>query len=241
MPRVLIVHSDEPVRCILARLTCAVRADAQVVSVQDVSQARDEFISKKTDLAVFGGYLIWWSVTTSIAIDKDATPQRVANWPPIILVASQPDDAPAFEPTPLCPRWIIDPCAPREFRSAVREALRGFPPSTPCLARRIDEWIREKCAQHGLRAVDACEEFTVSRSYLYELLFRHFKMGFTKRLLYHRVTRSKELMALSPDRPLLKQVAADCGFRTPARFSEAFKRYQGLPPSRFLDRFHDQT
>ncbi|MBI2504211.1 MAG: helix-turn-helix domain-containing protein [Candidatus Latescibacteria bacterium] len=99
------------------------------------------------------------------------------------------------------------------------------------LANRLDLFIREHCSRRALRLGQLCEHFRISPRYVSRLLSLHLGISFRQRLRYYRVQVAKRLIETT-SLPL-HVIAAQCGFNSPGRLSEAFHQQEGLPPKRY--------
>ncbi len=152
--------------------------------------------------------------------------------PPLILVAEDRD----YEAAILALRlrvvdfWIEPVCAGEAIRR-IEELLVQALPSPHYLARRIDRYLSQNYTSTAIDSAFVAKEFGISPGYVSRLMNMAPWKGFGKRLLHHRIRHAEDLLR-GTDMPLYL-VADECGFRSPARFSEAFSRVVGVPPKRF--------
>lgn len=235
MPRVLIAHGDEAVCHTLAGLTNVVRPDAIIDCANDGVRVQVSLSSRHYDLVVAEAAM---SFPGGLQVAMVAEEAGVGIC--VALVANHPTaDSLADGACPRITQFISHPFNPKRYRCVVQESLERCPVGSPALPVRIDDWLKARLSQCDLHVADACREFQISRSHLYRIFTGDIGMSFHRRLAYHRITRGKELMLQATSRLLLKRIATDCGYKTPARFSEAFKRYQGMSPSSYLEHLHD--
>lgn len=104
------------------------------------------------------------------------------------------------------------------------------------LVRRIDRYLRENCSRSDLSMAMVAGEFAVSSGYVGRLYREEFGQPFGNRLVDLRVARAKCLLAQTNDP--INLISDACGFRSPSRLSEAFRRFTGLAPRayRYLSR-----
>jgi len=92
-------------------------------------------------------------------------------------------------------------------------------------------------ANHGnpdLSFGDVMQEFRFSRSYGCKLFKRHLGKSFLEKLREIRIARASRLIV---DTTLyINEVAIECGFRSPNRLCEAFRRIHGVSPVEFRKR-----
>lgn len=85
------------------------------------------------------------------------------------------------------------------------------------------------------RIDDLCVEYALTR---YRLLFgfvQLFGYSFYHHLRKCRMERARELL-ISTNKTV-KMVAAECGYRSVANFTTAFRKYHGISPARVQPRF----
>ena len=75
----------------------------------------------------------------------------------------------------------------------------------------------------------SCRVMRFSRSYGCRLFKQHLGMPFLEKLREIRIARAERLIAETP--MYMKEIAAECGFSSPNRFFEAFRRIHGISPS----------
>lgn len=71
----------------------------------------------------------------------------------------------------------------------------------------------------------------ISRSYLYRLFMQHISMSPNEYLMRFRISKGAEL--LEENRLSVGEVAFSTGFADQLYFSRVFKKYMGIPPSRY--------
>lgn len=71
----------------------------------------------------------------------------------------------------------------------------------------------------------------ISRSYLYRLFMQHISMSPNEYLMRFRISKGAEL--LEENRLSVGEVAYSTGFSDQLYFSRVFKKYMGIPPSRY--------
>ncbi|MCE2441190.1 MAG: helix-turn-helix transcriptional regulator [Candidatus Latescibacteria bacterium] len=78
------------------------------------------------------------------------------------------------------------------------------------------------------------QDFRFSRSYGCKLFKRHFGKPFLEKLREIRIARAVQL--ITETRMYMNEIATECGFRSPNRFCEAFRRIHGVSPVEFRKR-----
>lgn len=79
---------------------------------------------------------------------------------------------------------------------------------------------------------DVAASAGVSRSHLYRLFIRHVSMSPNEYLVRYRVSKAAAL--LETGRLTVGEVAYSTGFADQLYFSRVFKKYMGMPPSRYM-------
>ena len=102
---------------------------------------------------------------------------------------------------------------------------------THVLAERLDRYLGQHFHQKSLSLEDLCLKFQISSSYVTRIFREHVGMSFRKRLNLHRVQKAKNLLRTTD--LTVDCIANDCGFRNCSRLTEAFHRFEGMPPGRF--------
>ena len=114
------------------------------------------------------------------------------------------------------------------------EYIGETPPKEADKAGSAQSYIRGHCAQPELTVESVCDAIGVSRAWL----SREFKqkVGMTPLEYIHRqrLERAKRLIA---DGLPLEEVALKSGYYSRRSFTEVFKAYEGITPSRFRQMF----
>lgn len=129
---------------------------------------------------------------------------------------------------------LVRPVDVRGVVTRVLEVLEDRISSPHFLSRRLDDYLRRNCQSRDLSLVLLSERFGISASYASMLLRMGPWRGFKSRLAHHRVRRAEVLISRSNE-PLYI-VAEKCGFASPARLSETFRRLTGMTPKRYRER-----
>ncbi len=99
------------------------------------------------------------------------------------------------------------------------------------LAERLDRYLETHFQKKSLSLGDLRESFQISSSYITRLFREHVGMSFRKRLNSYRVQKAKHLLKTTDQ--TVDCIAREVGFRNHARLTEAFYRFEGMPPGRF--------
>ena len=102
------------------------------------------------------------------------------------------------------------------------------------LANQLDAHVREHACQAELKPEDLCQHFRISERYMRRLFQKYLGTSFRQRLCYYRIERAKQMLAA--EKVSLSGVAAQCGFKNPRRFAEAFRRLEGVSPKKFCEK-----
>jgi two-component system response regulator YesN len=81
-----------------------------------------------------------------------------------------------------------------------------------------------------------CDEIDISISYLSMLFQRQHNMTFNKYLIQTRMEHAKELLIRSHDKII--NIATKCGYNEVYYFSHSFKKYTGLSPKQYREKYH---
>ena len=109
---------------------------------------------------------------------------------------------------------------------------RRLPPHT--LARRMDEFLKERISNPSLHRADLCMHFSISPAHVSRLFRDFFGTTFQDRRSYFRIEKAKEMMRTR--REPLYVIAEKCGFKNQVRFTEAFRRLEEMPPRKYRKR-----
>ncbi len=116
--------------------------------------------------------------------------------------------------------------------SLVRELIghRRLPPHI--LARRMDEFLKERISDPSLRRGDLCRHFSISPAHVSRMFRDFFGMTFQDRRSRFRIEMAKEMM--KSRREPLYVIAEKCGFKNQVRFTETFRRVEKMPPREYM-------
>lgn len=98
----------------------------------------------------------------------------------------------------------------------------------------MESYLNANYSNPDLSFADLKREFRFSRSYGCRLFREYFGKTFREKLREIRVVRAERLITETP--MYMKEIAAECGFRSPNRFFEAFRRIHGVSPVEYRKR-----
>ena len=99
------------------------------------------------------------------------------------------------------------------------------------LAHRMDSFIIENLSDSSLSVEVLRRHFRISPGYVSRLFKQHLGTSFRKRLNFHRIRRSKSLLAETDYQ--VAEIASMCGYKNWRRLSEAFKAQEAISPRRY--------
>lgn len=126
---------------------------------------------------------------------------------------------------------LVKPVAKDDLISAINELLESRFPHRRDIVRRIEEYLKAHLSNPSLSRTDLCMHFNVSAAHVSRLFRDCVGTSFPNRLRYHRIERAKRMLTFTRD-PLFV-IAEQCGFKRPSRFSEAFRRQEGITPREY--------
>lgn len=126
---------------------------------------------------------------------------------------------------------LFKPVAKGDLISAINEVLESRYPPRRDIVCRIEEYLKGHLANPSLSRTDLCMHFNVSAAHLSRLFRDCVGTSFPSRLRYHRIERAKLLLTFT--RAPLSVIAEQCGFKRQSRFSEAFRRQEGITPREY--------
>ena len=128
---------------------------------------------------------------------------------------------------------LVKPIDAHDLVSAVRDLIRNRYSPPQALASRLDAYLKEHVSNPSLSRDHLCRHFRISSGYVTRLFREFFKTTFRRRRAYHRVEKAKKLMRSG--RVPLYAIAAQCGFKTQSRLTEAFRLLEGIPPRTYQE------
>lgn len=99
----------------------------------------------------------------------------------------------------------------------------------------LESFLEANYSNPDLSFDDVRREFRFSPSYSCKLFRRHFGKPFREKLREIRIARAERL--ISETRMYMKEIAAECGFRSSKRLCEAFVRIHGVSPVEYRNRY----
>ena len=98
----------------------------------------------------------------------------------------------------------------------------------------LESFLDANYSNPDLSFGDVMRKFGFSRSYGCKLFKQHFGKSFLEKLREIRIARAVRLITETP--MYMNEIATECGFRSPNRFCEAFRRIHGVSPVEFRRR-----
>lgn len=133
---------------------------------------------------------------------------------------------------------LLQPVAKDDLVSAIHEVLeRRYPPRREIVCR-IDVYLKAHLSNPSLSRAHLCMHFGVSPAYVSRIFSNRVGASFRSRLRYHRIERAKQMLLFTRD-PLYV-IAEQCGFKSPGRFSEAFRLQEGTTPVKYRMQWLDR-
>ena len=124
--------------------------------------------------------------------------------------------------------------------SQVREAPRSLPRSVqrPLNAARVrasqealESFLEERYRNPDLKFEDLARHFLIAPPHGHVLFKKHFNKTFREKLREIRIAQAEHLITGSS--LYMNEIAHLCGFHSPSRFSQAFKRIHGISPTQY--------
>ena len=104
----------------------------------------------------------------------------------------------------------------------------------PAMQLKLEDLMQEQevYLNNTIRLADLAQQMGMSKHHLSQLINQEYGMSFFDFINRSRVERAKELIAAHPEYKML-QVAFDSGFNNKTSFVNAFKKFEGITPSRY--------
>ncbi len=126
---------------------------------------------------------------------------------------------------------LVKPVDEDELSASIHESLDRLYPELETLASRMDVYLKEHASNPSLRRSDLGRQFNLSPAYVSKLFRNRLGTSFRNRLRYHRIERAKRMLRFTGDR--MHVIAAQCGFKSQSRLSEAFRKQAGMTPGQY--------
>ncbi len=85
-----------------------------------------------------------------------------------------------------------------------------------------------------LRLDDLSRQLNLSRNHTSQIINQHFNLSFFDFVNKYRVEEAKKLLAQNTENFTITQIAYDAGFNNRASFYKAFKKFENLSPTQYL-------
>ncbi len=89
-----------------------------------------------------------------------------------------------------------------------------------------------------LRLNDLASSLNLSRNHTSQIINQYFNLSFFDFVNKYRIEEAKKLLVNANDNSTVTQIAYDVGFNNRASFYKAFKKFEGLNPSQYLQPQH---
>lgn len=100
----------------------------------------------------------------------------------------------------------------------------------PSTIRKIMDEIKEHYTEN-ITLTGLAEKYSISVSYLSELLKEHLQLSFSEYISSKRIQKAKELLA--DDSLSIEQIAEQTGYNDYFYFTKVFKKNTGISPSKY--------
>ncbi len=127
--------------------------------------------------------------------------------------------------------FLVKPVTKDDLMHAIHELLERRFLFRREIVNRMDEYLKDHFSDASLRRTDLCRHFNFSSAYVSRQFRDRLGTSFRNRLRYYRIEKAKFMLRFTGDRMYV--IAAQCGFKNQSRFSEAFRRHEGLTPGQF--------
>ena len=125
--------------------------------------------------------------------------------------------------------WYID-----KIKKAANNICNGSTDHTHHVIKRALDYIENNFSK-DISLDEISQELNLS-SYYFSKLFKEEKgEGFVEYLNSRRITEAKELMK-NPEKSI-KEISNECGYADPNYFSRIFKKYTGMTPTEYRDKY----
>ena len=103
------------------------------------------------------------------------------------------------------------------------------------MARLLELMEKEKIfTNSNLKLSDVAKRLNILPHTLSQLLNDNMKVGFSKYINQWRIKEAKQLIATNKDYKI-DSIGYDCGFNSSSTFYSAFKKQEGITPSKYRD------
>ena len=116
----------------------------------------------------------------------------------------------------------------------LNETLGGSPDFRNYWKSLLESFLDANYGDPDLRFGDIMRKFRFSRTYGCKLFKQHLGKPFLEKLREIRIARAVPM--ITETTMYMNEIAAECGFRSPNRFCEAFKRINGISPVEYRKR-----
>ena len=128
---------------------------------------------------------------------------------------------------------LLKPVVRDDLTSAIDELLQSRYPPRREIVGRFEDYLKAHLSNPSLSRTHLCMHFNISAAHVSRLFRDSVGASFPSRLRYHRIERAKQML-LNTREPLFV-IAEQCGFKRQSRFSEAFRRQEGVTPREYRE------
>lgn len=227
MARILIADDEAPVCSMVQRALWNSDIAEQVDVARDGPEALRMLTQARYDVAILDIFMPGMNgLEVARAARQNGTATAI-----IILTGKATVDLAAEAVRSEVQDFLLKPIRPKTLVDAVRGLLEKRHPTAHALASQIDQFLKDDMGNPTLQLSDVCERFRISVSYATQLFRKQLHSTFRRRLAFHRIELAKELLTTT-DNPLYF-IAQQCGFKSPARFTETLTRLEKISPKQY--------
>jgi AraC-like DNA-binding protein len=108
------------------------------------------------------------------------------------------------------------------------------------LKNKLVQIMQEKkpYLNNELRLNDLASDLNLSRNHTSQIINQYFNLSFFDFVNKYRINDAKKLLIKSDNNSTITQIAYDVGFNNRASFYKAFKKFEGLNPTQYLQPLH---
>lgn len=227
MARILIADDEAPICSMVQRGLRNSDIAEQVDVARDGNEALQMLTHVQYDVAILDIFMPGMNgLEVARTVHQNGTATAI-----IILTGKATLDLAAEAVRSEVQDFLLKPIRPKELIDAVRYLLEKRHPTAHTLASQIDKFLKQDMGNPTLQQSDVCERFHISISYATQLFRKQLNSTFRRRLAFHRIELAKELLTTTDN--YLYFIAQQCGFKSPARFTETFTRLEKIPPKQY--------
>lgn len=142
-------------------------------------------------------------------------------------------------------KYLTKPLDMDEFKDTISDVVKklseeiGTPnPLLPDVLNDVLREIDERCTEN-ISLEYLAEKFFCSQAYLSKLFKKHVGTNYIDYLKKRRIEKAKELLRTT--NMSVDEIVGKVGWQSSRRFREAFRRYEGVSPSEYRQRYKTQS